>query len=108
MLSETKVALPQLSAFIDPAAALLAAEADALDNDIEDEEGSPPDAMVLLDLTLGAATAFEGSLSAPVPHGTAVPSGWIALEGATEVPLGEAMVKRVDHVLLLATDDANW
>jgi hypothetical protein len=67
MLSKTKVTLPQLSAFIDPAAAPLAAEASALDNNVEDEEGSQPDAMVLLDLTLGAATAFEGSLSAPTP-----------------------------------------
>ena len=71
MLSETKVALPQLSAFIDPATALLTAEADGYDNDVEDEEeGSPPDAMGLLDLTLGAAAAFKG----------------------------EAMVKRVVHI----------
>ena len=45
MLSETKVALPQLPAFIDPATALLTAEADGYDNDVKDEEGSsPPDA----------------------------------------------------------------
>lgn len=105
MLSETKVALPQLSAFIDPAFALLAADADALDNDVEDEEGSQP---VLLDSTLGEATAFVEPFSAPVPHGIAAPSGWVALEGATEAPVEEAMVKRAVHVLLLATDDANW
>lgn len=58
--------------------------------------------MVLLDSTLGALIAFEGSLSALVPHGIAVPSGLVAVEGATEAPLGEAMVKRVDQVLLLA------
>ena len=58
----------------------MTAEADAYDNDVEDEEGSSPDAMGLLDSTLVAATAFKG----------------------------EAMVKRVVHVLLLATDDANW
>ena len=70
MLSQTKVALPQLSAFINPATALLTTEADAYDNDVEHEGSSPPDATGLLDLTLGAATAFKG----------------------------EAMVKRVDHV----------
>ena len=65
MLSETKVALPQLSAFINPATALLTAEADGYDNDVEDEEGSsPPDATGLLDLTLGAATAFNGEAMA--------------------------------------------
>ena len=54
--------------------------ADAYDNDVEDEEESSPDATGLLELTLVAAIAFEG----------------------------EAMVKRVVHVLLLATDDAIW
>ena len=81
MLSETKIALAQLSAFIDPAAALLAAEANASDNNVEHEEGSPPDATALLDLTLRAATAFEIYLSASVLHGIAAPSGSVALEG---------------------------
>ena len=74
MLSATKVALPQLSAVIDPATALLTAEADAYDNDVQDEEGSsPPDTTGLLDLTLGAATAFQGRSngegSRPCLHG---------------------------------------
>ena len=58
MLSETKVALPQLSAFIDPATALTTA--DAYDNDVEDEEGSSPDATGLLDLTLGRSDSLRG------------------------------------------------
>jgi hypothetical protein len=103
MLSETKVALPKLSAFIDPAAA----EADALDNNVEGEEGSPPDAMVLLDLILGAATAFEGSLSAPTPWNCdAIWRGGVGRgNGGT---FGRSDGEASGHVLLLATDDANW
>jgi hypothetical protein len=92
------VAQTRLSMIIFPATPLLAEveEADAADDDEETEdddddeielmeecavddaerEREAPDAVVGVapdPLKLGAATAFEGSLRAPVPHGMASP-----------------------------------
>ena len=46
----------------------------------------------------GAATAVEGSTSAPVPQGMAKPSGWEAFAGSVVLPSAPAMVKRVVQV----------
>ena len=43
----------------------------------------------------GAATAVEGSTSAPVPQGMAEPSGWEAFARSVVMPSAPEMVKRV-------------
>jgi len=59
---------------------------------------------------LGGGTAFEGSLSAPVPQGMAAfeGGGWVASVGGVVVPSGAAMVKRVAHCGAVAPGAVNW
>ena len=56
----------------------------------------------------GAATAVEGSTSAPVPHGMASPLGCVELAGSVVLPFASAIAKRV---VQSTEDDAgvvNW
>ena len=57
----------------------------------------------------GAATAVEGSTSAPVPHSMVVPSVVVELVGAVELPSAAAMVKRVVQVRFEGNAEVeNW
>jgi hypothetical protein len=57
----------------------------------------------------GGGTAVEGSTSAPTPQGIAafVP-GWLGFAGGVVAPVGDAIVKRVVHVLSAARGEVNW
>jgi len=84
----------------------LAGETDVSSTEADDDaplaDAAPPP-------KLGAATAVEGSTRAPVPHGMgSFESGWVALGGGTDWPLGEAMVKRVVHVWSVARGEEYW
>jgi len=58
----------------------------------------------------GGGTAFEGSLSAPVPQGMAAfdGGGWTGLVGGVVEPSRAAMVKRVVHCGAVAPGAVNW
>jgi len=63
----------------------------------------------LLIAKLGGGTAVDGSARLPVPQGMgAFVVGWVGLVGAVVAPAGEAMAKRVVHVLLGDPEDENW
>jgi hypothetical protein len=98
----------------------------ALLEDVEDDvvAGRVLDTLVLMEVTLvlvlvltvaadppmvGAATAFEESTSAPVPHGMgALVPGWVGLVGGVLWPEASAMVKRVVHVMFGLAGLVNW
>lgn len=56
----------------------------------------------------GAATAVEGSTSAPTPQGMAWPSGCVVLGAATTFPSVLPMANRVVQVRLAAPLAVNW
>lgn len=78
------------------------------EDDTEDGPGTAPDG-VEGSTPAGGGTAVEGSTRAPTPHGIAafVP-GWLGFGGGVVAPVGEAMVKRVVHVLFVASGAVNW
>ena len=56
----------------------------------------------------GAATAVDGSASAPVPQGIASPSGWVAFGGGVVAPDELAMANRPVHERFAAAGEENW
>jgi hypothetical protein len=76
-----------------------------------DEEDAPLErgGAELLIAKLGAGTAVDGSARLPVPQGIgAFVVGWVGFVGSVVAPVGEAMAKRVVHVLLGDPADENW
>ncbi len=56
----------------------------------------------------GAATALEGSASAPVPQAIGCPLGWAEFGGGTVTPVESAMANRPVHERFCAAGDVNW
>ena len=83
----------------------------AVDKDTP-EELEPDEDVLELEPPLrygGGATAFAGSVRAPVPQGIFLPSGWVALGGATVVPFALAMAKRpVQVTFCVLLGEENW
>jgi hypothetical protein len=75
----------------------------------EEVDGAPLDGGITTAEPLpGGGTAWEGSVSAPMPQGTAEPSGSVAFGAGTLLPDASAIVKRVVHCVSEEAGDVNW
>jgi hypothetical protein len=84
----------------------LEADEDAEPDEPEDDPDEDEEACV--PMSVGAATAVEGSRSFPIPHPIGFPSGWVGFGGGTDFPSLSVMRKRVVQMRLLEAGEENW
>jgi hypothetical protein len=76
--------------------------------DDEPDDESDEDEEACVPISVGAATAVEGSRSFPIPHPIGFPSGWVGFGGGTDFPSLSVMRKRVVQMRSLEAGEENW